>query len=195
MIRSNLRAIDFRIRFDLLAILLLWVPLAFLEAPRPALAGETSNAGTQGVQPRLRTDRSLYKPGEEIEFEIIVENVREVPVALYSRLLWGPIGGLTLQIETSKGEPIEPDASDHDFPNPASLAEPTQLVTLQPRHFLGIHRRDPISSLLPAPGTYRLWVEYRSPIPASLTKAKYVLTRDAGVFPSPKIEVRVVSPD
>ena len=122
----------------------------------------------------LVADRAVYRRKDEIRLKVMIINDSGINDAfVYYEMGFGHRAGFMLIRRDARGHEV-PTRFIHDFrPDPPNLNDPTSFVKLRPGHFLGFTYENSIYNLnLEKPGTYKLSVEYHSPILSSDVKVK-----------------------
>ncbi|HEV7920346.1 MAG TPA: hypothetical protein VGR02_06095 [Thermoanaerobaculia bacterium] len=140
---------------------------------------------------RLATSAGEYRLGQPIGLEVRLENVSNDVVTVFGSLRWGYAGGLVLHVTDAAGKDVQPKALDDDMIPPSVFKRADAFVTLQKRHSLGTTRADGTADLFPRAGTYTIWVDYTSPVPASLGRGAHFRSRESGTLHSNKVTVRI----
>ena len=158
-----------------------------------------TGADMQNVSPAaplklvLTISRQQLKPDEDLGLSAKLVNVGQDPLSIFSDLLWGYAGGLTIHISDSHGHPVQPQQHDDDMVVPSVLGNPEYYASLFPDHFLGVERKDSARNLFPKPGSYSVYVEYRSPVLGRYAKAPNFWGREKGTIRSTPIHIEVLS--
>lgn len=169
-----------RLLWSLCALVLLMPSL------RVAAGGEPN-----GVSLSVTIDRHTVKLGDRIFIEAQLRNMTERPVAFWGELLWGHRGGLILHVLRGDGSEVPPRPRVDESIIPSELRNLSSYVTVQPAHTFGVVRSDRVSVIVDSPGTYRIFVEYLSPLPRNYANVEDLWTRDRGAIRSPEVEVTV----
>jgi len=103
----------------------------------------------------------------------------------------GVIGGLILHVLREDGSEVPWRPRVDESIIPSELRKLSSYVTVQPAHTFGVVRSDRLSALVDSPGTYRIFVEYLSPLPRNYANVQNLWTRDRGAIRSPEVELTV----
>ena len=147
--------------------------------------------GDGSLQLVLTSPKSQVRFDEPITFEVKLFNDSDEKVSLFGELLWGYAGGLTLHVSDKNGSPVEAEQHDDDMVIPSLLDNPASYVVLFPNHFLGTQRRDTPKNLFRKPGSYRVFVEYLSPVPSHYAKTPNFRGREDRPIRSAAIAIEV----
>lgn len=157
------------------------------------LPGWSVNAGgdASDVTLAISLDRRTAKLGDRILVEAQLRNMTGHPVAFWGELLWGHRGGLVLHVLRKDGSEVPSRPRVDESLVPSELRNRSSYVTVQPAHTFGVVRSDRVSALVDSPGTYRIFVEYLSPLPRNYANVENLWTRDRGAIRSPEVELTV----
>jgi hypothetical protein len=144
-----------------------------------------------GVSLAITMDRRTAKLGDRILIEAQLRNMTERPVAFWGELLWGYRGGLILHVLREDGSEVPSRPRVDESIIPSELRKLSSYVTVQPAHTFGVVRSDRVSALVDSPGTYRISVEYLSPLPRNYANVQNLWTRGRGAIRSPEVELTV----
>lgn len=167
----------------LAAVPTLFVSGLFLLTPLTTLSAEPN------LRVSLSSDRSTLTMKSAVTFNVMIENVSETPIWIFGDRRWGYDGGLMLNVGPWSDDGPLPFIIDHDTFMAAEV-RPDVLVRLNPHIFLGRERTMLVQDLVRHPGTYRLWVEYRSPIPSTAFTTSFWASERGSIF-SPALVLHV----
>lgn len=112
---------------------------------------------------------------------------------MYGDLGWGELAGFVLHIEDANGRSVEAASYDDGMIVPSTLDDPSYYASLREGHSLWVRRDAAGKDLFPAPGTYTIWVSYRSPVPMALAPDRtHFVSREMGYLDSEKLKIVVV---
>ena len=165
----------------LLGVLLVSVPRSVCEAAKHEL------------KLVVRSDKAVYGMSEKIELQAELWNTAEMtPETVYGWLQWGYLGGLLLHVEDEKGVEVERPQYDDALIPPNTLEDERYYVSIQPGHALVVAREDDFQNLTAGKaGKYKLWIEYRSPVPRHFAKVNPFMAREDGTLTSAPIWITV----
>ena len=114
----------------------------------------------------LTADKTVYRRKDDITFKVmLINDDLTADVFIYGELGFGYRASLSLFRQNAKGQEVPTRFIDDSAGNPPDLNDPNTFVKLIPGQFLGTSYESSIYNLnLEAPGTYKIWVEYHSPI-------------------------------
>lgn len=140
----------------------------------------------------ISSDCASYGLQDGITFRVELKNRATSPITLYGKLGWGELGGLTLKIAQMSGKVVQPNILDDDMIIPSTLSNRVYYATVFRNQFIGVSRTDRVSELFPAPGKYKVWVEYLSPVPAASSLVKQSFwSREMGKVTSNVLVLRI----
>ena len=141
----------------------------------------------------LTANRTLYRRKDDVSLKIMIINDSGVNAAfIFGDLGFGPRASFTLYRRDAKGREVPTRFFDDFHGDPSELSDATSFVKLRPGHYLGITYENSIYNLnLEKPGTYRLWVEYHSPVSASEVSVRPFWGTESGTIKSNVVEIRV----
>jgi hypothetical protein len=143
------------------------------------------------VDVALRTDKSSYRLGDEITFDVLLTNNSRVPVYLYSFLARGESASLSLWPKdaiTGKDIP-QVVIADSITPPPTSKDD---FIKLLPRHVYGVVIKTTLANLnVQKNGTYEFVAEYHSPIPSSRSFGFPIWSSEMGRVSSNRVTITV----
>jgi hypothetical protein len=140
----------------------------------------------------IASDCTKYGLQDHIQLRVEVGNRGASPIMLYGKLGWGELGGVTLKIAKITGEDVQQKTLDDDMIIPSTLSDRKYYITLFHDHFIGVLRNDSVAEVFPAPGQYKMWVEYLSPVPAASSLIKnYFWSREMGKVSSNVLVLKV----
>lgn len=115
------------------------------------------------VQPRLsvaiRSAKSSYSIRENIDFEIRLENVGQEPLLVCRWLGWAP-GRTELRVLDSHGKDVYANFLADEVPPPLRDED---FIELKPDKFFRVRLSESATDFVNTPGSYAVFVEYRSP--------------------------------
>jgi hypothetical protein len=123
--------------------------------------------------------------------EAQLRNMTDRPVSFWGELLWGYRGGLILHILREDGTEVPSRPLVDESITPSKLREVTAYVTIQSAHTFGVVRSDRVAALVDTPGTYRMFVEYLSPIPRNYANVQNLWSRQSGTIRSREVQLIV----
>jgi len=142
----------------------------------------------------LTADKPTAKLEDVFVIDATVRNDGPDPVYLFTRLEWGPGGGMTLIIRNDAGEVL--GGGDRILWPPPREDDPTLLVKLSPARFYGARRRLDVKDFMSRPGKYSLQLKYRVPNSRASLGDKlsglHVLTHEEPTLYSNKLDFEVV---
>ncbi|MEA2239407.1 MAG: hypothetical protein QOC81_4131 [Thermoanaerobaculia bacterium] len=103
---------------------------------------------------------------DDVEITVTFANAGHGDLWLMGNLKWGFRGGMTLHVGPWSEDGPLPLFVDHGEFTPNEINDESRLVRLQGDTFFGCRRTLRVDQLVRKPGTYRIWVEYLSPLPA-----------------------------
>lgn len=142
----------------------------------------------------LGADKRVYKSGDRIKLDVKLTNTNAVKdIFVYGTLQFGLSGSLMLFRRDAKGHEVPTRFIDTGSELPPKSNDTPAFVKLRPFHFLGTPYKSTIYMLhLEKPGRYKLWVEYRSPIPSSEVEVKPFFGQEMGIIKSNVVWITVV---
>lgn len=129
----------------------------------------------------ITSDCANYSLQDNIALRVEIRNQGASPITLYGKLGWGELGGVTLKIAKMSGKTVQPKILDDDMIIPSTLSDRKYYATVFRNQFIGVSRNERAAALFPAPGQYKIWVEYLSPVPAASSLVKHAFwSREMG---------------
>jgi hypothetical protein len=171
------------------------VLLATLTASRePSTAGNRlSNTHAADVlQVNLRIGRTSYKVGNTIHIVVTIENMSRDALFIYRAFQWGEGASVGIWLRDAvTGRPInQPFIADEQTPPPTSKAA---FVEVLPQHVYGRSWDVPLVELgVRSAGTYEIFAQYHSPIPADEAFGLPIWPREKGPLSSEVATLTVV---
>ncbi len=165
------------------------LPLALFVAINSFLSPFAACAAEPSLRVSLSSDQPTVTMASQVTLTVKIDNSGDTPIWIFGDLRWGADGGLILHVGPwSKGGPL-PLIIDHETFT-GDEVRPDVLVKLNPDVFLGRERKIEVRDLVRQPGTYRMWIEYRCPIPSATFKTSFWGSEHGSSF-SPAIVLKV----
>jgi hypothetical protein len=153
---------------------------------------ENTNKNKPALKVLVSTDKGKYKVDDQIKLTVFLLNDSDQALFLYGHLSWGYSSSFTLHITDLAGREIMPEGLDDSITPPPPKNDKSVFVKLNPEHFLGTMRIQPLKELnIDRPGKYNITVDYHSPIPKSFGQGLPIWSREMGVVASAPIQIEV----
>jgi hypothetical protein len=136
------------------------------------------------------SDRTV-RLSDRILVEAQLRNMTERTVSFWGELLWGYRGGLILHVLREDGSEVPSRPLVDESIIPSKLRETSSYVAVKPAHTFGVVRSDRVSAFVDAPGTYRIVIEYLSPLPRNYANVPNLWTRKSGPIRSGEVQLIV----
>jgi hypothetical protein len=140
----------------------------------------------------ISTLTTTYRKSSDLTLDVQLRNESDEPITVFGRLLFGGSGGLILTVTDAAGKVIAtPVLLDEQVP-PAFLRHASSYVVLQPHHYLGTALIQPVKDLFAGSGTYRITIDYLSPVPRRyFTNGGKSFGRENGIVRSNSLTVHI----
>ena len=173
----------------LVSVMALFITVSMAQQVAPTMNETPTHAAP--LQLIIASSKERLRQNESFVLEVKLVNKSGEKVSVFGQLLWGHAGGLTVHVSDQSGQPVDAEEHDDDMLVPSALGNPEAYVVLLPDHLLGIERKDSPKNLFRKPGSYSLFVEYQSPVPARYAKTPNFWGRENGSIRSATIHVQV----
>jgi hypothetical protein len=152
---------------------------------------------TQGSGPtvvaRLESPSREFRMSDRVLLSVAIWNETPEPFVVFGKLMWGTNGGLRIRIVDEEGAFTSAGVFADSMVTPRDAGDPSNYVKIPPGQFIGVYREDEARRLVPEPGCYHLWVQYRNPISSKyaekLTGVEDVYGREQGWIDSNRVGI------
>lgn len=154
----------------------------------------TSQNSAQTLKLSLVANKRTFKRSDAITLQVNLINPDfNQSVFVYGTLDWGYSASLTLHVRDGAGNRVVSRFYDDALTPPLKSGDQTVFVKLRPQHLLGTYYSSTIQELhMERLGTYRIHVQYHSPISASDVDLRPFFGRENGSIRSNVVQIQVV---
>jgi len=139
----------------------------------------------------VKTDKSIYKIGSTVDFQISLINRSNRPIFVYADMEEGESASYSIWLkDVNSGEDVDAVfLADSLTPQPHSKDD---FIEIPPNYFYGVIFSTSLARLsINKPGTYRVEVYYHSPISGNMSFGLPIWSRESGIITSSPIQIRV----
>lgn len=139
----------------------------------------------------LKTDKATYRLGGKITVQVLLTNRSKRALYLYSALDWGESASLSLWIkDAASGKDIPENVIADALPPPPASKD--AFIKLLPDHVYGVVLTSSLAELnIREKGSYKMVVEYHSPIPSDMSFGLPIWSREEGAVLSNWVTIAV----